>query len=365
MNIELISCANTRCGIGRYTNELANYLASTEHQVHGFRKDGDDSSLFEVYPHRSLRNLRHYIAPYYLSKAIKKRETDIWHADYVDAASAFFWNTPSKPITLFTNVHDAIPFLFPTSGIAFEVYKRQLAFAIKNSYKIVVVSEASKKDLIEFTGINPDKVEVIYNGINHDFFYPGLEHFSNKKFTIRYIGGLSGPHKNAEALIHVAHILEQRGLEFNMEIGGGFPENTSLPALVNELGVQSVSFKGFIPDNDVRLFLAEADLFLYPSKYEGFGFPPLEAMACGTATVSSDAGSLKEVLGDGAITVQPNANTLAMAVEAVIKQPSLQSDLEYRAIKQAAKFTWERSGEAHLAMYENALYGSKIERRAS
>ena len=88
-------------------------------------------------------------------------------------------------------------------------------------------------------------------------------------------------------------------------------------------------------------------------------------MACGTATVSSNAGSLKEVLGDGAITVQPNAQSLAMAVEAVIRQPELKFDLQRRALKQAARFTWEKSGEAHLAMYEDALFSQQFGRRAS
>lgn len=365
MNIKLISCANTRCGIGRYTNELGNYLATTNNQVHGLRKDGGDSPHFDVYPHRSLRNLRHYIAPYYLSKAIRNKQADIWHADYVDAASSFFWHTPKRPYILFTNVHDAIPFLYPTSGIAFEIYKRQLAFAIKHSYKIVVVSEASKRDLIEFTGIQPEKVEVIYNGINHDVFFPDHNVEYNKKFTIRYVGGLSGPHKNAETLIKVASILEQKGLDFVLEVGGGHPEKTVLPLLADSMNLKSVKFKGFVPDEELRPFLAGADLFLYPSRYEGFGFPPLEAMACGTATVSSNAGSLKEVLGDGAITVQPAAENLAMAAEAVIRQPDLKFDLQRRALKQSAKFTWEKSGEAHLSMYEDALFGQKFERRAS
>lgn len=365
MNIQLLSCAHSNCGIGRYTNELGKTLSKSPYSVKGLRKDSPQPPLFQVYPHRSFRNLRHYIAPYYLSKAISSLEADIWHADYVDAASAFYWLSKSKNGLLFTNVHDAIPFLFPTGKMAFENYKRQLQFAISNSEKIIVVSETSKTDLINFTGINPDRVEVIYNGINHDFFYPNEKPANNEVFTIRYVGGLSGPHKNAETLIRTAQILEQKEISFSMEIGGGHPENTGLPQLAESLNVRSVKFTGFIPDTSLREFLAGADAFLYPSLYEGFGFPPLEAMASGTATISSNAGSLSEVLGDGAITIDPTAEMFANAIEIVMKSDLIKKDLEIKAVKQASKYTWQKSGEDHLKMYEKAFALKTSSKKAS
>jgi glycosyltransferase involved in cell wall biosynthesis len=355
---------NKKCGIGRYTNELGSYLSTTEHTVHGYRKD-ERNEVFEVYPHRSFRNLRHYIAPYYLAKAIKNKKADIWHADYVDAASSFFWHTPKKPYILFTNVHDAIPFIYSVSGLAFEVYKRQLSFAASHSYKLIVVSETSKKDLVEYAGINPEKIEVIYNGINHSDFFPVHTENTNQKFTIRYVGGLGSAHKNVAALIEVGEILEQKGLDFVLEIGGGSPEKTILPLLADTKNLKSVKFTGYVPDSELREFYSGADLFLYPSKYEGFGFPPLEAMACGTATVSSNAGSLGEILGAGALTVDPNPNSLAMAAEMVMRQPMVKFNLQRNGLKQAAKYTWENSGDAHLSLFEDALSYKSLNRRAS
>lgn len=364
MNINIISCANSRCGIGRYTNELAQQINKTNHSVSVYRKDNEQLPLFKVYPHRSLRSLRHYIAPYYLSKAIKEESPEIWHADYVDAASSFSYlkNTPDF---LFTNVHDAIPFLFPTSKFALEFYKRQLIYTSEISRKIIVVSEASKKDLVKFTGINPDKVEVIYNGINHEFFYPDMKQKKNEVFTIRYVGGLSGPHKNAECLIEIARILEASGYEFKMEIGGGFPDKTGLPELVKKYGLKSVHFAGFIPDGDLRSFLAEADLFVYPSKYEGFGFPPLEAMACGTATISSNAGSLGEVLGEGALTSNPDPIQLSNQIMLVMDNPELKRNMERVAVVQAEKYQWSTSAEQHIALFERELAKEKTSRKAS
>lgn len=354
MNINIISCANSGCGIGRYTNELAKEIYKSSHEISVYRKDKEQVPIFKVYPHRSLRSLRHYIAPYYLSKAIKHDEAQVWHADYVDAASSFRYLSDA-PEFLFTNVHDAIPFMFPTSKIAFEFYKSQLIYAAKVSRKLIVVSEASKRDLVKFIGIDPDDVEVIYNGINHDFFYPDSLKRKNEVFTIRYVGGLSGMHKNAEALIEVANILEKRGYNFRMEIGGGHPENTSLPGLVKKHNLKSVYFKGFIPDDKLRSFLATADVFLYPSKYEGFGFPPLEAMACGTATISSNAGSLREVLEGGAITTNPNGQDLAEQVIRVIESPSLKQTLEKIGVYKANMYQWSRSAEQHINLFESVV----------
>ncbi len=351
MNINIISCANSSCGIGRYTNELATRLVKNGNDVSVFRKDNPKPPTFQVYPHRSLKNLRHYIAPYYLSKAVSKLDSDVWLADYVDAAFSFSFTGKRPNENIFTNVHDAIPFLFPTSKVALEFYKAQLKYAVKVSKKIIVVSEVSKYDLVKHIDIDPDKVEVIYNGINHDFFYPDELKKQNEIFTIRYVGGLSGPHKNAETLIEVARILEQKGYRFKMEIGGGHPENTVLPSLVKKYNLESVEFAGFIADSNLRGFLAEADLFLYPSKYEGFGFPPLEAMACGTATVSSNAGSLEEVLGEGALVSYPTPEGLAGKVEEIMLNPVLKRMMEQRAISQAAKYSWSKSAEQHMELF--------------
>jgi glycosyltransferase involved in cell wall biosynthesis len=360
MEIKIISCANSRCGIGRYTHELGSKLAEWGEDVTVFRKDNPKSPHFQVYPYRSFRNLRHYVAPYYLSRAIKDMKPDVWHADYVDAASAFSYLKKRPVKNLFVNVHDAIPFIFPTSPLAFSFYKAQLRFTARHAQKIVVVSETSKQDLMKHAGIESERIEVIYNGINHDFFYSDPIKKQNKVFTIRYVGGLSGPHKNAALLIEMARVLEQEGLDFRLELGGGYPHNTNLPDLVEQYGLKNVHFAGFVADEDLRSFLAEADLFVYPSKYEGFGFPPLEAMASGTATLSSNAGSLEEVLGDGAITCRPDAHLFAHHVKRIMNRPDLKRDLENRAIARASRYRWSKSADQHLQMYERALHQPKL-----
>lgn len=352
MNVTFLSCAHLNCGIGRYSEELSKALVEKGVSVSGFRKQ-ESNERFTAYPYRSFKELRHYIAPYYLNKAIKQVQSEILQADYVDAALSVNEKMLRKNnSTLFTTVHDAIPFLFPTSKTAFSMYKWQLKHAANLSEKLIVVSYQSKKDLIEHGGILPEKIEVVYNGINHEFFYPNETKKENDVFTIRYVGGLGG-YKNVSTLIDMAAILQDWNLDVRIEIAGSHPEASGLPQLAESKNIHNVFFPGFIPDSQLRSFLADADLFVFPSLYEGFGFPPLEAMASGTAVVSSDKGSLGEVLSYGAITTNPDAYSLAEAVRDVYFNPSLKQKLEIHGHALASQFTWEKSANAMLSLYQS------------
>ena len=352
MDIAIISCANTRCGIGRYSAELSSKYDSLDHNVTLYRKETGEEDYVVRYHHRSLKFLRHYVAPYYLKKAYDANNFDVVHADYVDAASSYPSGTKTP---LVSTVHDAIPFIYPASGFAQYWYKRQLRLTAEKAYKLIVVSNKSKQDLIKFTDIKPDQIAAIHNGINHDFFYPDEKKADNDLFTIRYIGGLGGPYKNVKLLLETAEQLKKKKIDYRMEIGGGFPEHTELPELAESLNLKNVSFTGFIPDEELRSFLAGADLFLYPSLYEGFGFPPLEAMACGTAAVAAKRGSLPEVLKGGAILAEPTAEEFCEQVLRIKNNSDLQRELEEKAVAVSGKYTWDRCASETLALYEEAL----------
>jgi glycosyltransferase involved in cell wall biosynthesis len=231
-------------------------------------------------------------------------------------------------------------------------YTFLLKKANRISDAIIVVSQRSKEDLSYYSGINPDKIHVIYNGINHNQFYPDITEKRNSVFTIRYIGGLGAAHKNAPLLIEVARLLAERKHQFSMDIAGGYPENTSLPGLAKQYGLSQINFTGFVPDKDLRGFLASADLFLFPSAYEGFGFPPLEAMACGTPTVSSNGGSLSEVLKGGAILAEPNPEILADEIIKLMNDRHLYEKVRQEGIAVANSYTWEKTVQNTLALYK-------------
>jgi glycosyltransferase involved in cell wall biosynthesis len=353
MKIEFLSCALSGCGIGRYTHELATAARDAGHNVHVFRKDAPEEPWISAYKYKSLRGLKHYIAPFFLHRAAHTSRADIFHADYVDAATVYSKRTHGG--RLFTTVHDAIPFHFYRSSgrnAAFINYKLQLKNAAWKSEKLITVSEHARYDLAEMSGIPLEKIVAIPNGINHARFFPEGEKPVNERFILRYIGGLGALHKNARMLIEMARILESEGHDFLLEFGSGDAGSTGLPALVRQYGLKNVRFSGMIPDKELRRWLRGADVFVFPSLYEGFGFPPLEAMACGTATISSNAASLPEVVGNAALLAEPTAEAFADAVKSLIYDASLKRAYKKAAVERARQFTWQASAEKTMALWE-------------
>ncbi|ANQ52084.1 glycosyltransferase family 4 protein [Flammeovirga sp. MY04] len=354
-SIEWLSCVERGCGIGQYSELIAQKLLSKDIKVQLHRK-GNPNEYTLAFPHRSLRNLRNYVAPFYLKKHLDHLGTksDVFHADNIDAFTALIYSNKAKGHRNFVTIHDVIPIACAhLNWFQDKYYRFQLKQSIEKSDIIFTVSHFSKKDIIKHTGVPEKKVKVVYNGINHNDLYPNKNNKENKIFTIRYIGGLGVAHKNATALIEVARILENENVPFIMEIGSGKADLTTLPALVEKYNIKSVKFSGFIPDGEKRSFLADADCFLFPSLYEGFGFPPLEAMACGTAVVSSNCASLPEVLGDAALFSDPNPELMAQNVIKIYKSKTLKEDLEKRGIEQAKKFTWENTVNELLNHYQS------------
>ncbi|PWJ38511.1 glycosyltransferase family 4 protein [Sediminitomix flava] len=356
MNIKYISCLTSNCGIGRYTEELAKSQFESEHEVTLFRKNEGNPDYVKTYPFRSFKGLKHYVAPYFLSNAINNQEADIWHADYVDSATALKWSKhKNKNQKVVVTCHDAIPLRYPNGWVNDQWYRYMLNNTVEIADQIIVVSENSKQDLINLYNVPEEQIKVVYNGINHSFFYPDQEKVKNDIFTIRYVGGLLVSHKNAIALIETAKVLQDRGIEVKIEIGSGAAELTPLPALVEKYKLKNISFEGFVPNNQLRSFLAGADVFLYPSLYEGFGFPPIEAMACGTAVVSSGGGSLREVLRDGAYVTEAEPEMFAEAIIHLIEDSNLKKSLEQKGIKVAQEYTWEKACAQTTKIYNDLL----------
>ena len=353
MDITILSCLSSKCGIGRYTEELASAINKKNGHVRLFRKNSGIEDYIVAYPHRSFKSLKHIVAPYYLKNALEKTNSEVWHADNIDAFSALDWSGKGKNKKKVVTVHDAIPLLYPhKSWLDAKAFHYHMNKTAKKADKIVTVSNTSKIDLVEKVGIDENKIQVVYNGISHKTLYPLENKPKHKRFNLRYIGGLSAVHKNAVALIETARVLNEMNFDFDLEIGSGNAHLTILPELVEKYNLENhVQFKGFVPDSKLREFLGEADLFLYPSLYEGFGFPPLEAMACGTAVVASDTGSLAEILTKGALLSKPNPKDLALNIIKIAENSNLKLQLEKEAIENAASFSWDKTAEEMINIY--------------
>ncbi len=352
MKVNIISTFTRNCGIGQYTEHLGNQLHQQGVQVRVFRKDDPEGEVFKTYPYRSFRSWQHRVAPFYLNKAIRKEAADLWHADYVSSYYALD-NQPASKRSIVT-VHDAIPFHYRGNSLDFRLYKHQMKTAIKRARFLVTVSETARLDLIQQTGVCSSKVVSIPNGIHiPDFETCGRQ--ENNVFTLRYLGGLGAQHKNVQMLLHMAQILEKEHVDFRLELGGYLPEKHFLRELAEKLQLRNVSFPGFIHDSEKANFLAGADLFVFPSLMEGFGFPPMEAMASRTAVLASKIPVFEELLGDAALLVQPNAKQFANGVKTIMNSRIIKEELAEKGKEHVRQFSWSRVGQHTMDLYQRAL----------
>ncbi len=234
----------------------------------------------------------------------------------------------------------------------------------ESSRKIIAVSENTKKDLVNILGLPPDTIEVIYEGIEESFrpcADQNLIEETKKKYNISgayllYIGGFE-PYKNVERLLKAFGQTYSHNLKLVLagKRGSG---GVRLKKIAEELGMgETVLFPGFIEEEDLPKIYAGAVFLIYPSLYEGFGFPPLEAMACGTPAIISNSSSLPEAGGDTAIYFDPeNINNMAGALQISLKH-YLNNRVEYEALSRrcldrARLFSWPAAGGKTLRLFE-------------
>jgi glycosyltransferase involved in cell wall biosynthesis len=226
--------------------------------------------------------------------------------------------------------------------------------AAQTARRVIAVSECTRRDLVERYHIAPEKVDVIYNGVDHHRFTPAEVDAEDiaRRFGVRYpfvlcLGSLM-PWRNGPRLLRAVARLGYGLLFVGRDIWGSDPT----ARLAAEHGWDWARFAGYVPDDDLLALYAAAAVFAYPSLYEGFGIPPLEAMACGTPVVASTAGALPEVLGDAALLVDPyDEGALAEALHAAANDRGV---LRRRGIDRAAQYTWARAAAETWHTYEAA-----------
>jgi len=236
---------------------------------------------------------------------------------------------------------------------------------LKRFSLVIAVSENTKRDIMELGGINPDKVKVIYSGVGEEYKkLPLINYqFSVKRIRdkynlperfILYLGTIE-PRKNVDGIIRAYNQLRVMSCElrdYKLIIAGarGWKSENIYREWDKSAFKNDIKFLGYVePDDKIYLYNL-ASVFIYPSFYEGFGFPPLEAMACGAPVVASFASSLPEVVGDAALMVDPyNINDLAGALEKVLVDENLKNKLIARGLEQAKKFSWRETARAYLS----------------
>jgi glycosyltransferase involved in cell wall biosynthesis len=245
-------------------------------------------------------------------------------------------SSPPAISTVLDLQHEFLPEFFSRAELAYR--KRAYGWTVRHSRLVITISEHAAATLVERLGLPADRVRPIHLGVDHERFRPGSE--PRGEFLL--YPARAWPHKNHARLFEALALLRRERPELELVLTG---YDGPVPA-----GVRSVGRVSF--DELARLYRTAAAL-VFPSLYEGFGQPPLEAMACGCPVACSDAGSLPEVCGDAARLFDARSvEAIAAAVDDVLREPE---DLSRRGLARAASFTWEATARAHDAAYSDAL----------
>jgi glycosyltransferase involved in cell wall biosynthesis len=254
-------------------------------------------------------------------------------------------------------IHDCIHLMFPQylPGKLAHVYaKGSMWIAAHKADRILTVSEASKRDILRLFNVPAEKVVVVYNAIDERFLAPAnaermelvrQRYQLNHPFVL-YVGNIK-PHKNIERLID-AFGRARSECPDNLKlviIGDEISKYPGLRQSVHKHKLDKhVRFLGFQPMETLAAFYRLARAFVFPSLYEGFGLPPLEAMACGSPVVTSNVSSLPEVAGGAALLVDPyDANSIASGIVRAVTDDTLRADLITRGLERARSFSWPQS----------------------
>jgi glycosyltransferase involved in cell wall biosynthesis len=247
--------------------------------------------------------------------------------------------------------------------LANRTYLRILtALSVRRARRVIAVSEHTKHDLMNVYGLPGDKIDVVYSGLDAHFKRASrhaIEEFRAAHGLpdrfILYLGTIE-PRKNLSTLIRAYAKVRPSGVKLVCAGGRGWMYQDVFQT-VEELRLsREVIFPGFLPDDDLPLWYSAAEAFVYPSAYEGFGLPVIEALACGAPTITTDSSSLPEAAGDAALLVPPdNTAALADALERLLHDPALQSDLAARGPRQALRFNWRQTACHTARVYAGVL----------
>jgi glycosyltransferase involved in cell wall biosynthesis len=245
---------------------------------------------------------------------------------------------------------------------------------LRGAARIFAVSNFTRTEIEKLFEIPPDQIEVVYNAIDERFLRGHASAADRELIAKRYqvtypfllYAGRVSPHKNVvrmiEAFSALKTELEKDEAYPNLKliiIGDDLSGNPDLRRTVVRSGVQNdVRFLGFVPIEVLRIFYDEAKVFVFPSLYEGFGLPPLEAMAHGTPVVTSNVSSLPEVVGGAAVLVNPeNVFEIMRALHRVLTDRALRDRMKGRGYEQATKFSWESSVRRIIEVYREVVDG--------
>ncbi len=358
-------------GVGTYIRNVVRTLARTDHENEYFligrrdrvRQIGKFPDNFHIVPFTAdEQSARGYLG---FAQVLRHYRCDLLHIPHL------FWTPFYLPCPYILTVHDLLDFMYRThngSGMRRAAHRYLTARSLHHAARILAVSQFTKMDLERLFGIPDAKIEVIYNAIDERFRQGHASPEDRELIAERYqanypfilYAGRISPHKNVgriiEAFSALKAELDKEGKFPDLKliiIGDEASRHPDLRRAVIRSGVQNdVRFLGFVPIEVLRIFYDVAKVFVFPSLYEGFGLPPLEAMSHGTPVVTSNISSLPEVVGNAAVLVNPeNVFEIMRALHRVLLDQPLREKLKQRGYEQVQRFSWEVSVQRILRVY--------------
>lgn len=360
-------------GLGRYTQEItdrivlmdstANYIVFlSPDNYDDFQSPGDNWQKVKI-------NIRWYslaeqlILPF----IFYRKKLDLLHFTHFNVPILYF-----SPFVL--TIHDLIltkfpslrstllsPWVYRLKNLA---YKIVISHAVRFSKKIIAVSEFTATDIVNKFKISPDKLEVTYEGIADHFLTPNT---GGKEVLNKY--GISGqfflyvgnayPHKNLEGLLKTFSDFQKAKPELNISLALVGKEDyfyLRIKEIAEKLDIKNIFFPGYVPDEDLAVFFSNALAYVFPSFYEGFGLPPLEAMSQGCPVLSSCEGSLPEILGPAALYFNPySKEDFLSKLETIYRDQDLRNKLKIAGLERVKIFSWQDCAVKTLDIYKKCL----------
>lgn len=376
--INTISLLSKFTGIAKYTYEISRRILPLGGGIdptfyYGyFRKKLYFPELFVVSPEEKLaKRLKHFFAKTYLVKKIA-REGILFTSKFMNRECELYWEPNNVPIKhlksnhLVTTVHDFSFHVYPElhRKETREYFKNNFWENIRKSDRIITASHFIKDEILNYLHFDPAKVHVINHGVDHDNFkvyeHNMLETFCDlyelpEKYVL-FVGSIE-PRKNLQnALLAYNSLPESFKKEYKFLLAGfsGWQNAEIMEIICREKG--NIIYLGYLSDRELAYLYNVASVFIYPSIYEGFGLPPIEAMACGAPVIVSRTSSMPEICGDAAYYVDPNKiMDIAEGIYTVATSESLRKDLRKKGLKKSRSFNWDKSAREHLLVFHEVM----------
>jgi glycosyltransferase involved in cell wall biosynthesis len=355
-------------GIGTYIRNVLQNLSGIDHHTEYvvLCRPDDLEAMSELGP--NFRPIAEAARPYSVSEQLRIPLTLARERAHLVHEPHYVLPVATRCRAVVT-IHDCIHLMFPEylpGRLAYLYARASMWTAAAKADRILTVSEASKRDILHFFDVPPEKVTVIYNAIDERFLDPPdptrmdlvRQRYRLDHPFVLYVGNIK-PHKNLERLMDAFAHVRSDGLEDLrlVIIGDELSKYPPLRQAVHRHRLEKyVRFFGFQPYDTLAAFYRLARAFVFPSLYEGFGLPPLEAMACGTPVVTSDVSSLPEVAGGAALLVDPRDRlSIADGIHRAVTDETLRKDLITKGFARARQFSWADSVKQIHQIYFQVL----------